>query len=197
MKPLARDPKPKQNWMGSISLTVSIIALSVSAVSAYINWTSTFVSRRPIIVVTGVIPREPFKPNEENFADVEFKNAGTSPALAVFVSGKSELLTSGRKGDFDNYDVSQADNVVAPSVSFTEGILIRPIEPRGFESIRSESAFIYVHGSVTYRDMWNREHWLKFCYKLDPRETHYFPCREHNDLDTRIREMGPHLTLPD
>jgi hypothetical protein len=181
---LARD-NPNIDWVSRIALAVSGLALLISGFSAYVTWSSTVVSRRPIVVVESAIPLEPFKVNAKNFTKFQFKNAGTTPALSVVVSGKSEIVRriKGSRADFDHYAESQSENVVGPNAEFIQNILISPLSPQDVGDIHAQSALVYVHGLVKYEDMWKKAHWLKFCYKLDPLTATYYPCQENNVID--------------
>lgn len=57
------------------------------------------------------------------------------------------------------------------------------IDDIGFRAITNGEIHIYVHGILTYDDVFGRHHWTTFCYYLRTDGINYEAYKEHNEND--------------
>jgi hypothetical protein len=119
---------------------------------------------------------------------VVFLNAGHTPALnARCVIRRNEVDSV--KGKFSlpkfQYAPSSWNNIGTIQSGGTPfqdvpGWLDQP----DFDSIEKTKRF-YVHGVLTYDDVFQVHHWKNYCYYLTPGGAYAF-CRGHNDIDKNV-----------
>jgi hypothetical protein len=193
MKPIPPSRRDPEDWKGIGSVAISLLALTVSAISAYfavesarISRDSTLVSRRPILAIDNLQRRD-----STGFTRFVFKNGGGSPALSVIIQGKTEVILPNQEPEFDRYEESEFKGIVGTGQTVEQGIREhagqgtreRPLSDADLKAIQDQRELLYVHGRVKYADMWGQNHWLKFCYKLNPQLTAYYACLKYNSID--------------
>jgi hypothetical protein len=117
---------------------------------------------------------------------VAFRNSGKTPALGLIVRVRSEVRLKGDKAPFAYPNVPRSRGVLQPngidSISSIDGHVLDQFT---YSRIRSGEVIAYVHGLVSYNDIFFRAHWLKFCFFLTSNATSYQVCENYNDVDRK------------
>jgi hypothetical protein len=119
--------------------------------------------------------------------DVSIKNTGHTPAKSVSPSVFMRVI---KPGDSLNFDFgSQPDtrefippdvvHIATPSVT-KSGVVLRADTAKMFENSTWQ---VFVFGKVWYEDIFNRPHWMRFCYFWDPKYQSYTAYKKYNDED--------------
>lgn len=117
--------------------------------------------------------------------NVVFKNTGKTPARNVRVAAVIDPVTGGHRPDFDAIEATSRGLLQPGATMFTtlhSDDSGRGITQFGYDSVMNGSLKIYLHGTVRYRDIFDRQHWATFCFNLLPTGA-YGVCAEHNESD--------------
>jgi hypothetical protein len=122
------------------------------------------------------------------------QNSGKTFAKNVAMRGVIELVTEkGREPDFSLEDSAAARkdssvSLLAPNADYLMDIELRKqtspheITQSDFDGIRRGDLTIFVHGKMTYDDIFGCTHWTSFCTRLKP-DLKYASYGKHNDAD--------------
>jgi hypothetical protein len=136
---------------------------------------------------------ESFHEGDQATITISLKNTGKTPAKSMLLTAVKDPRTKGASPIFSYEGEKVArfgllppngDNFVRLSVA--NDLLTK--EPRAMskpelDSLVSGQVVIYIHGQLSYKDIFDREHWVTFCYFLmSPSDIASFgACSEHND----------------
>ena len=59
----------------------------------------------------------------------------------------------------------------------------KPLTQDEVDMFKKGDVSLFVHGKMTYDDIFGCPHWTKFCYRLLPHNFHYRTHEQHNDAD--------------
>ena len=113
---------------------------------------------------------------------MELVNAGKTPALHVFGHAVIEKVSRGSLPRFGGSPANPFDSgMIVPneklstfgfqSLHFrdgTEEIELLKLSKDDISDINLGKAYVAVHGTITYDDIFGRSHWLKFCSYNSP-----------------------------
>ncbi len=124
-------------------------------------------------------------------AIVHFKNIGKTPARRVqFVITEEELPERG-KPDFILNSKSlkrerhKSTMLIAPQQEFTATITGEDVLTDSMlKSLKIGGKKAYVHGLLTYDDIFDRHHWLTYCFFLNINDSRYTAYEKYNDTGT-------------
>jgi hypothetical protein len=116
-----------------------------------------------------------------------FHDTGHTPALAIKAIIKMDVVTvKSPNGGFAppsfTYDKAAyiPGGILTPG-SFTNQDFPASLDKNTFAKIETAQR-LYIHGEIKYRDVFETDHWMKFCYFLSPGGL-YGTCRFHNQID--------------
>ena len=136
---------------------------------------------------------EPFHAGDNATITVSFKNTGKTPARNAVVVVIKDPVPTGRSPVFSYRGEKAArfglqppnlDSFVRMSVAKSRSTgEDRPLTPELLESLVSRRVILYLHGQIVYEDIFDRWHWVTFCYFLRNPEgaISFGACAEHND----------------
>jgi hypothetical protein len=130
-------------------------------------------------------------------------NTGKTPAKKVNCYAIVEKLPRGTVPNFTSYKDRPANHFMAEvmvpnvpaasygfqSLRFKPNTMEKePVKMSAFDiaELSQKTAYGVVHGILTYRDIFDVDHWITFCSYLDTRMTMEkgpYPCDGHNDID--------------
>jgi cytoskeletal protein RodZ len=122
------------------------------------------------------------------------QNSGKTFAKNLTMRAVVELISEkGKEPDFSLEDTAAARKDSSASLLAPNADYVMDIEPRkqtppheitqsDFDGIRSGNLRIFVHGRMTYDDIFGCAHWTSFCARLKP-DLKYASCGTHNDAD--------------
>ena len=123
---------------------------------------------------------------------IYFKNTGKTPARNVNITWVGEPVRRNGTPDFaiENHEKRESRGIVAPqaevSATGVGPVLSTPdrkLDEATLKAINGGKFLIYVHGILEYDDIFEKHHWITFCYWLTPGGNNYNLCKEHNDTD--------------
>jgi hypothetical protein len=126
--------------------------------------------------------------------DLVAANTGRTFAKNLTMRAVVELITEKEKEpDFDLEDRGAARkessvSLLAPNDEYETDIVLRKQTPpheitqSDLDGIRDGNLTIFVHGKMTYDDIFGCAHWTSFCTRLKPDLT-YASYGKHNDVD--------------
>jgi hypothetical protein len=121
------------------------------------------------------------------------QNSGKSFAKNLTMRAVVEMTEKGREPDFSLEDSAAAQkdssiSLLAPNADYVMDIELRKQTPpheitqSDLDGIRSANLTIFVHGTMTYDDIFGCAHWTSFCTRLKP-DLKYASYQKHNDAD--------------
>lgn len=119
---------------------------------------------------------------------IMFKNTGKTPALKVFPFFNYQFVSKGDKFVFETHR-KPGNQLIAPNVDIPGVIPVAnaqtPFTQIDSLRLRSREKTLYVYGQIWYQDIFHHDHWLKFCYFLEPMAEGYAytTCNENNEPD--------------
>jgi hypothetical protein len=125
-------------------------------------------------------------------AVVTIQNTGRTFAKNLKFMIVHETLPKGKLPDFSVEDAEGAlekvESVIllAPDAKTgfpTKNDVHEPITQPQVDSFRSGEQTLFVHGKMTYDDIFGCPHWTTFCYRLLPHNFRYRTYEKHNDSD--------------
>jgi hypothetical protein len=148
--------------------------------------------QRAWIGVEKIDPKAPPVVGKPASISVTFKNTGKTPARNIVSVAVVDPVTTG-KPDFSYTEKHLQLGTMQPSgeafikVTATQSRSTgkdAPLTEPLLEALKSGSIRLYVHGEITYEDIFRRPHLMTFCYfLLEPELNSYAACPEHNDTD--------------
>ena len=126
---------------------------------------------------------------------ITIQNTGKSPAINVQSSAIAQWIPPGKIPNFlyGGVEITGKATIGPGGESLIE---LHPTkDPKGetgylvqkdFEAILKKSIVLFVHGHISYDDIFGKSHWTDYCYELDVRGTgeyYWNPCLEHNEMD--------------
>jgi len=175
-------PQTEGRWFKGYVLATFVIALFNLGTIAFV-WQQLSVMRLEQRAWVFIGP-----PHLETISDkVEIKirigNAGRTPAKAVVRFIDIAWAERGSMPIFNFTEPTGANAVVFPGRSvyaYTE----KPCPNDIHLKINSGEFFIWVYGTIAYKDVFKRKHWTKFCFILDTVSKQRFRAHtEHNETD--------------
>lgn len=147
---------------------------------------------------------ESFHVGDHAFVNISFKNTGKTPAKNILITVVKDPVPRGipPRFSYEGEKVARygllppnGDNFaslsIANSISTKEA---RPLTAQVLDTLVSGGTIVYIHGQLSYQDIFNRDHWTTFCYfLLNPQDVVTFgACPEHNDTgDGEIPKYQP------
>ena len=61
-----------------------------------------------------------------------------------------------------------------------------PLTQELLDAINAGDLKIYIHGRISYNDIFGAHHWMTFCYFWDPETRAYAVCAQHNEMDSAL-----------
>jgi hypothetical protein len=121
------------------------------------------------------------------------QNSGKTFAKNLTMRAVIEIAKKGEEPDFslENSDVARKDSsisLLAPNADYVMDIELRKQTPPNeitqadLDGIRSGNLTIFVHGRMTYDDIFGCPHWTSFCTRLKP-DLKHASYGKHNDAD--------------
>jgi hypothetical protein len=121
------------------------------------------------------------------------QNSGKTFAKNVTMRAVVEIAQKGEEPDFSLEDSDSARkassiSLLAPNADYVMDIELRKqtapheITQSDLDGIRSGNLTIFVHGRITYDDVFGCGHWTSFCTRLKP-DLKYASYGKHNDAD--------------
>jgi hypothetical protein len=118
---------------------------------------------------------------------VAFRNSGKTPAKQVSLHMQFNPVRKGEALKFTYSEPISSQGFVPPNGTFTSSEISPtrgvPLGESEMELIKSGKLRAYLYGTVTYEDIFNRSHWMRFCYFIGIDAKSYTACDGHNDAD--------------
>jgi hypothetical protein len=120
---------------------------------------------------------------------VWFKNTGRTPAKNIDAAVVQEPVPATGVPNFALEDsvVRQSKPIIPPQGEFNmslNDVITKPLDDKTFKSITSKETIVYIHGIVKYDDIFERHHWITYCYFIASDGHSYNAYKEHNDMDS-------------
>jgi hypothetical protein len=116
-------------------------------------------------------------------ADVTIENTGRTPAKKVHIRLYREEVESGESPSY-SYDDGQtmtAQTVIPPKyplrLDFGENFRV------DLDQVDRKNRNLFIHGMVTYDDVFGQHHWTTFCFIFEPDAQTFRAYEEHNETD--------------
>jgi hypothetical protein len=126
---------------------------------------------------------------------VGVRNTGKTFAKNVTMHQVAETIPKGQEPNFD-WEENEAmfpdlvsKFIIAPTDVYVIDNYLRPyrkLEPSEIESINSGDTLIFVHGKITYDDVFGCNHWTTYCYFFNRANNGYSPYEKHNTPDDNL-----------
>jgi hypothetical protein len=149
------------------------------------------VQQRPYVwVKTPTIEPDGLSPNKPIYMNIEFANAGATPALQM-VSHVYVKFSEVADSDFDaakylykQPGVEKSGIITQNSTLFATAVSAKPVTLWTKKPIPwNGSDPIFVYGRIEYRDVFGDDHSTEFCWHyLLPNQV-FMTCAKHNDID--------------
>jgi hypothetical protein len=121
------------------------------------------------------------------------QNSGKTFAKNLTMRAVIEILKRGEEPDFSLEDTAAARkdssvSLLAPNADYVMDIELRKQTPPheithfDLDGIRSGNLTLFVHGRMSYEDIFGCPHWASFCTRLKP-DLKYASYGKHNDAD--------------
>jgi len=145
--------------------------------------------QRAWVAVDEVIPPI-LKATEPLNVIINFKNTGKTPAKNFLIYARGEFVDKGKKPKLPAERLP-GKGVIPPNGVFhtTLGDLTKPQVDADVMFLSSGLRVIWLHGKVTYDDVFDRAHWTTYCYVFIPKERTkdfgqggFAPCETGNDV---------------
>jgi hypothetical protein len=119
-------------------------------------------------------------------AKIRIKNSGRTPAKDVHMWYSQEKALAGDKPKFsytNEYAISH--HVVPPHghVTLTHGVNTFGVTDEQWMKIERDELFVYLHGKITYKDVFGYPHWLTFCFFYNNNSGTFRVSDYHNETD--------------
>jgi hypothetical protein len=123
---------------------------------------------------------------------VVFKNTGKTPAEHFRVASALDPIAEGHKPAFADLGAisrglllpnGEANVMLNATSQSATGVT-----KSGLEQVKSGKLIIYVHGRITYDDVFGCHHWTTFCHFWQGKSLGI--CQEHNDTDHDSCQKG-------
>ena len=132
-----------------------------------------------------------FVAGQTAFLEILFRNTGRTPAKNVRIATIHEATRRGSPPPFQ-YSAPSRYGLMAPNgtafnhipVAFNPLTLAPlPLDDRSIQQLTSGDETLYIHGELTYDDIFGQQHWTTYCYFLSnlPGPVAPAACPEHND----------------
>jgi hypothetical protein len=123
---------------------------------------------------------------------VNFRNSGKTPATNVLVNTVVDPIILPDEPNFSyREDPIARVGMIAPNgANFAPLHPIKsrstgkdaPLTPELLDALKHDAVRLYVHGYVSYADIFGSCHWVTFCYYLTaPNLSSFSVCPDHND----------------
>lgn len=115
-----------------------------------------------------------------------FINTGRTPAKYVNIISRLEFVVKGKKPNYTKkyHDTNAAQGILPPNSTYASNVYSSFILDNTIVNfIRNGDVIVYMHGIVKYKDIFNVDHWGKYCSKLLPNEKGFAVCEENNEMD--------------
>jgi hypothetical protein len=127
------------------------------------------------------------QPNKPYSVLVGFRNSGKTPAKQVSLRMQFNPVRQGQALKFTYSEPISSKGFVPPNGTFSSAELSPsggdPVRESEIELIKTGKLRAYLYGVVTYEDIFNRSHWMRFCYFIGADAKSYKACNEYNDTD--------------
>jgi hypothetical protein len=177
---------PWKKWLK----TVGVIAGIGYAIVTYCQWRDAGnnfrIDQRAWIGATSIGPIPAV--GKPLTVTIMFRNTGKTPAIKVSPYYNYQFVKKGAKFRFD-VKRTYGNELVAPNADAPGTISLADgrIAWSQTDDLRARAGDIglYFFGQIWYADIFKREHWLRFCYLVEPiGNTYiYISCNEYNDTD--------------
>jgi hypothetical protein len=158
-------------------------ATTKQAILAERAWLGVIIDSKPIPGSTTA-----FEVGHPLFTRITIKNVGRTPAIEVRTVIRHDVVPGEKFGtvklpDFNYRSSNYAANGNIPPEGHIYTDQTGPnLTPEQVLDIKSMAIRIYFHGRSEYRDVFDTNHWITFCYFLLPGGG-YEICPTHNDID--------------
>lgn len=116
-------------------------------------------------------------------ADVTVENTGRTPAKKVHIRLCREEVESGESPTY-SYD---EDQTMAAQTAIPPKYPLRLDFGKNFrvdlDQIDRKNVNLFIHGIVTYDDVFGQHHWMTFCFIFEPDTQSFRAYEEHNETD--------------
>jgi hypothetical protein len=119
-------------------------------------------------------------------AKVRFKNSGRTPAKDVHMWYSQEKALAGNKPKFSYINENDIYHHVIPPhgrVNLTHGVNTFGVTNEQWTQIQRDALFVYLHGKMTYKDVFGDPHWLTFCFFYNSNSGTFRVSDYHNETD--------------
>lgn len=180
----------RANWKAA---TAAKNAADTAADTLGFTRESTHLDQRAWVTVVSLVTHPPVPEVGQTFRiSINFTNSGKTPALNILSTTVADPVPKGGQPNFSytNDPVAHVGLIAPNGYNFAE---LKPARSRStgnespltqaiIDEIKREDTRIYVHGHLTYNDVFGKSHWLDFCYYLTaPDLTSFSVCKEHNE----------------
>jgi hypothetical protein len=120
---------------------------------------------------------------------VFMKNTGKTFAKRVEIAMGADVVLKGQEPTFYRLNepapADRSRGMIAPNAGFSAEYQVNPnVTSDELKIYDSGGKWIYVYGRISYKDIFNCDHWTKFCLVYDGKSG-YWPCKQEyaNDAD--------------
>jgi hypothetical protein len=136
------------------------------------------VDERAWVFVRNVAPNKNCK-----WKAIDFVNSGRTPALDFSMQAGFSTVPKGKPPEFIEQAIPGI-GTVAPEGTFSSCIGDKSIDKDDWSKYD-----LFVHGTLHYTDVFETQHWTKFCFQRGP-DGNFAPCQSGNGMDRKGIDSG-------
>jgi hypothetical protein len=183
---------------------ISVLALVAYFWQACIMRTAMRVDQRAWISLSKISNSGKFASGESFAVGAAYKNIGKTPAKNVYASVTIEPRVQGEEPRFER-DTSNAVSIgtMVPNSDYYGSVILTtchleggngergpdftcPLTDEEFRDVQNGSQTVYIHGRVSYEDVFDHPHWFRFCYNLLPHSSEWALCNKGSLIGQQI-----------
>jgi hypothetical protein len=118
--------------------------------------------------------------------DVTFKNIGKSIARNVTIVITGENVAAGKAPNYSQVDTIKptSNGIAAPGTEIhAHTMSLKPLNKELWEAFLQGKGDFFAYGIIRYDDIFDRHHWMTYCYHLDRESMRYMAYMKYNETD--------------
>ena len=159
-----------------------VAALQTSANAAKASTDAMRLEQRAWISINKILCKK-----GDNFSpfrvEIKLGNTGRTPAKRVAAKTEIILEAAGKIPIFTFIDPEGSGQTLIFPNGEQQTYVSADLHANA-SNIANGKKIIWVYGKVTYQDISNVAHWIKFCFYFEPEDNGFYAHLEHNDIDS-------------
>ncbi len=190
-----RNVRTAKMWIEMAALVGAFVYAGI----AYVQWQAQLhalkVDQRAWVGFGEIKNNWTLEPNQLFSVTLPLENVGKTPAKSVSAGFKPTFFPKGKIPSNDELD-GLVNPLMGPPASLMlpgqqhdfrpPGINATPISAEYVQKVESGDLVIYVIAKVTYIDIFDVQHWTRYCWASDPdrlERIRFKSCKQYNEID--------------